>query len=117
MNDLGWTIQSRTPKQPTISESISLHPGEIYLAEFPFYKKKMSDNYPVENICLQSYCKKFTWLLTVFIITADIGLSQAQNLIRLVLELVSYKKFIETNPINLLKKFLMRLFPLVRMQS
>ncbi len=57
VNNLGWT-QSRTPRQPTISESIRQHPGEIYLAEFPFYNKEISANYPVENICLHSYCKR-----------------------------------------------------------
>lgn len=35
LNDLGWTIQSRNPKQPTISESISQYSGEIFLVKLP----------------------------------------------------------------------------------
>ena len=40
LNDLGWTIQSRSPKQPTISESISQYSGEIFLVELPVYVKR-----------------------------------------------------------------------------
>ena len=65
VNDLGW-IQSRTPKQPTIGKSISQHPGEIYLAEFPFYTKKISDNYRAENICLEYYCKRMNLAINGF---------------------------------------------------
>lgn len=65
VNDLGWT-QSYTPKQPTISESISQHPGELYLAEFPFYNKEIADNYPAKNICLQNYCKRINLAINGF---------------------------------------------------
>jgi hypothetical protein len=42
LDDLGWTIQNRSPKQPTISESIDQYSGEIFLVELPVYVKKVS---------------------------------------------------------------------------
>jgi len=65
VNDLGWK-QNRTPAMPTISESMGQHPGDLYRAEFPFYIKELSDNYPAENNCLQWYCKRMVLAINGF---------------------------------------------------
>ena len=54
---LGWRTDFIFPEQPNISESISQHSGDIYLAELPTYRKEVDGNYPIENICGNYECK------------------------------------------------------------
>lgn len=42
LGDNGWSIERRSPPQPTISDSLNAYTGEVYLVELPDFSKKIS---------------------------------------------------------------------------
>jgi hypothetical protein len=48
LNNLGWSLENRTPKQPTISEALGGYSGDIFLAELPIYVQKTPDGHMIK---------------------------------------------------------------------